>query len=231
MKKIALSLVVILFPAWTTPVPAAGDRGEPPPQEEGRQKTASRAQSGEKIRGYADRNQDGVNDLFRDADGDGVDDVSGKPYPHRFRFVDADGDGINDLFRDADGDGVNDVEGKYADRDGDGICDNVVDYDGNGVNDITGLKYTRESLHGSRFGRIDEERFPHFRFVDEDGDGIRDAHSPEMRRRAPGMDYFIDEDGDGICDDRMIGRNVERRIPPHGRRHDREERSRRRGGR
>ena len=43
--------------------------------------------------GYVDENRDGINDRFRDADGDGIDDISAKPYPHRFRFVDEDADG------------------------------------------------------------------------------------------------------------------------------------------
>ena len=46
--------------------------------------------------GYVDGNRDGINDRFSDADGDGIDDISAKPYPHRFRFVDEDGDGIDD---------------------------------------------------------------------------------------------------------------------------------------
>ena len=70
--------------------------------------------------GYVDGNRDGINDRFRDADGDGIDDISAKPYPHRFRFVDEDGDGKNDLFIDSDGDGVNDLDGRFRDENADG---------------------------------------------------------------------------------------------------------------
>jgi hypothetical protein len=157
--------------------------------------------------GYSDANLDGVNDRFRDANGDGVDDVSGKPYPHRFLFVDQDGDGTNDLFVDQDGDGVNDLEAQYKDSDGDGICDNVIDFDGDGINDITGEKYDRHSLKGYRFGRVDEERgIIHRRFIDEDRDGMNDLirrfHPPPGP--GPRMDHFIDEDGDGIADGRRL---------------------------
>ena len=165
--------------------------------------------------GYIDADRDGANDLFRDADGDGIDDVSGKPYPHRFSFVDQDRDGRNDVFADQDGDGVNDRSGRYVDRDRDGICDNVIDFDGNGVNDITGLKYTRKSLQGYRYGRVDEERRRvHRRFRDRDGDGMHDVlqrfAGPDLGFNRK-FDYFIDEDGDGIGDGRVLG---PRRPPP-----------------
>lgn len=179
-------------------------------------------------RGYVDRNRDGINDLFRDANGNGVDDVTKKAYPHRFRFEDANGDNINDLFTDADGDGVNDRDAEYVDRDGDGICDNVIDYDGDGVNDITGTKYSRTSLQGGRFGRVDEDRgIIHPRFVDEDGDGMHDRHGVTGRAQRSGMDFFVDEDGDGICDGRNIRGNLEQRAPREGYR----ERRRRGNGR
>ena len=158
-------------------------------------------------RGYVDLDRDGVNDRFRDANGDGVDDVTGKAYPHRFRFVDRDRDGVNDLFVDRDGDGVNDLDARYVDRDGDGVCDNVVDYDGDSINDISGLKYDRFSLKGFRYGLVDEERgIVHRRFLDTDGDGMNDLRQYGLwgRGRGGGMDYFVDEDGDGICDGRTI---------------------------
>ena len=156
--------------------------------------------------GYVDRNRDGLNDLFRDANGDGVNDVSGEKYAHRFDFVDKDGDGVNDLFVDWDGDGVNDLHAKYVDADGDGICDNVVDFNGDSINDITGLKFGRKSLQGFRYGLVDEERGEvHRRFLDRDGDGMHDLLK-EMHRRGgrPGLDRFIDEDGDGISDGRRL---------------------------
>ena len=159
------------------------------------------AQTGEPaVPGFVDGDGDGTNDLFRDADGDGVNDVTGRKYPHRFGFVDADGDGANDLFRDADGDGVNDVDGRYRDADGDGVPDNVVDANGDRINDITGQRYSRRSLMGGRFGKIDEDR-RRPRFVDEDGDGIYDERRPQGKKA---VDRFIDEDGDGIYDGRRL---------------------------
>jgi len=153
--------------------------------------------------GYVDRDGDGFNDLFRDADGDGVDDVSGQAYRHRFRRVDDNQDGINDLFIDRDGDGVNDLDGSYLDEDADGICDNVIDHDGDGINDVTGLEYDPQSLEKSRYGRINEDpaelRRP---AVDEDG-GERDEPGVGFRESWR-LDRFIDEDGDGIHDGRVM---------------------------
>ena len=40
--------------------------------------------------GYVDSNKDGVNDRFADADGNGVNDVTKKSYPHHFQFKDED---------------------------------------------------------------------------------------------------------------------------------------------
>lgn len=167
--------------------------------------------------GYVDLNRDGVNDLFRDADGDGVNDVTKKPYPHHFRYVDENHDGVNEVFVDQDGDGVNDLEARNLDRDGDGICDNVIDNDGDQVNDITGRPYSRRSLNGFQYGMVDEERgMVHRQFVDEDGDGMYDgrlgsaAHGMDAQ-----MDQFIDEDGDGICDGRTVGGRM-RRVPMPG---------------
>jgi hypothetical protein len=159
--------------------------------------------------GYVDVNRDGINDRFADANGDGINEVTKKPYPHRFGFKDDDKDKVNDLFVDQDGDGVNDRSARFVDNDGDGICDNVVDYDGDGVNDITGVKYTEKSLGGYRYGFMDEERGIAYRqFIDEDGDGMHDFHG--SRDRASALhdrmhDYFIDEDGDGIRDGRGFG--------------------------
>jgi len=164
-----------------------------------------------KVVGYVDANRDGLNDRFRDANGDGVDDVSKKRYAHRFRFVDEDGDGVNDVFVDRDGDGVNDLQAKYVDADADGICDNVVDFDGDRVNDITGLKFGPKSLQGYRYGLVDEERGEiHRLFLDRDGDGMHDMLKQLHRRgKAAEIDLFIDEDGDGIADGRRL-----RRGPP-----------------
>ncbi len=155
--------------------------------------------------GFVDKDKDGINDLFVDANGDGINDVTGKPYVHRFKFVDKDENKINDQFIDADGDGVNDLEIKFVDADSDGINDNVIDTDNNYINDITGLKYSRKSLRGYKFGFIKEERELLRGFIDEDGDGLPDFRQMRMRGAAtpPGHDRFIDSDGDGIDDRRQ----------------------------
>ncbi|HUU26314.1 MAG TPA: hypothetical protein VM123_00750 [archaeon] len=158
-----------------------------------------------KIIGFADRNRDGINDLFTDANGDGINDITGKPYPHWFKFEDKNEDKINDLFVDRDGDGVNDLSVEFIDSDSDGINDNIVDYNRDYINDISGLRYSRKSLRGYKFGFIKEERQGMMRnFIDEDADGI-----PDMRQRGGpgyrgGRDQFIDRDGDGIDDRRQI---------------------------
>ena len=160
--------------------------------------------------GYVDADRDGLNDRFRDKDGDGVNDIGQQPYPHHFSFVDADGDGLNDRFRDKDGDGVNDLDGRYVDSDEDGFIDNVVDFNGDKINDITGEKYGPRGLKGYRFGRIFEERgHPVKRFLDEDGDGMHDPFKrlhQRMRLMDRRMDFFFDEDGDGIDDARLLHR-------------------------
>jgi len=117
--------------------------------------------------GYQDKNSDGINDLFRDADGDGTDDVTGKKYRHAFQFRDNDNDGKNDLFRDANGDGMNDlvVPGSKAGRRG---LVFFLDVDANGQNDVTGAP-VRSRGFGMHSGQAQWDDF-----VDEDGDGIDD---------------------------------------------------------
>jgi hypothetical protein len=158
--------------------------------------------------GFVDTNGDGINDRFRDADGNGVNDRTGLPYPHHFGFADKNGNRVNDLYIDRDGDGVNDLSAAYADSNGDGHCDNIVDYNGDRRNDVTGLHYKRFSLHGYRYGFIDEERgVKHRRFIDENGDGMHDHTAllpPPFLGNKNKMDYFIDEDGDGIIDGRRL---------------------------
>lgn len=160
--------------------------------------------------GFVDKDKNGINDKFRDADGDGINDVTKKKYEHRFKFVDKNENKINDVFRDIDGDGVNDLNTKFVDEDEDGINDNVLDCDKDGVNDITGLKYDKDNLMGYRYGIVEEEMRRIYRnFVDENGDGMHDA----IARRCGFVDevkngthdLFIDKNGDGICDGRQIG--------------------------
>ena len=144
---------------------------------------------------YRDDDKDGKNDTFQDADGDGVNDVSGKPYRHHFQFIDADGDGINDVFSDSDGNGINDFPGKNKGEQEHAPL-HVIDFDEDGFNDVTGKLYS-SGRHGMRF-------------LDEDGDGISDSGlaetPPDGREQVNDMDTFKDEDGDGINDGRGFGR-------------------------
>ncbi|MDZ7261524.1 MAG: hypothetical protein ONB05_05400 [candidate division KSB1 bacterium] len=154
--------------------------------------------------GFIDRDRNGINDLFCDANGDGINDVTGKPYPHPFDFEDKNNDGINDLWVDRDGDGVNDLMfqlGKkpspaqrkiWVDKDGDGILDQdarpapvleagkyVLDMNKDGKNDITGLEFASDNPKGHRFGFVDEELGEQFQdFRDKDGDGMDDRIKP-----------------------------------------------------
>ena len=145
--------------------------------------------------GWVDRDGDGRHDLYRDLEGDGINDVTGRPYVHRFAWADSDGDGLNDDYRDADGDGVNDLDSSFRDRDGDGRDENVLDLDRDDRNDVTGLAYARDDLHGDRFGFLREAAA----WIDEDGDGFADDAQPGRDGRGRD-DRFIDRDGDGLAD-------------------------------
>jgi len=156
--------------------------------------------------GFVDKNKDGINDLFHDADGDGVNDVNKEKYEHRFEFQDKNKDKVNDIFIDKDGDGVNDLETKFADKDKDGINDNVLDYNKDSINDITGLKYEKKDLMGYRYGIVEEEaKKSHKKFIDEDGDGMNDSVAKRRGIKNNTHDRFIDNDNDGISDDRQLG--------------------------
>lgn len=155
---------------------------------------------------YIDENQDGINDLFRDSDGDGINDITQKPYQHRFKFQDQDNDGKNDLFIDDDGDGVNDLAREFIDNDKDGWNDNVIDHNRDWINDITGMIYDLRNFHGARYGLVLEElgiRVENFTDADNDGryDEIRQYRRQLMR------DRFIDRDGDGMFDGRGFNRH------------------------
>jgi len=163
------------------------------------------------IVGFVDKNNDGVNDRFYDADGDGRNDVDAKAYPHNFQFVDENKDKINDLWIDRDGDGVNDLAAKLKPKDRGDRNKIVLDANGDGHNDITGdaIDKTKHGLNGRQWGFWEEQAGRlHGRFIDEDGDGIDDRiHDFEaFMGRQQGQhnthDLFIDEDGDGICDGR-----------------------------
>ena len=152
--------------------------------------------------GYKDDDRNGVNDIFVDANGDGVNDIDKTAVYADIKFEDADNDGVNDLFSDMDGDGVNDIyllSKKMP----------VIDNNKDGINDITGLKYKKGFYNGSLTGFAIEERGIWFDdFKDDDNDFGDDEVKNDFSFNK--MDSFIDEDGDGICDNRenkMNGRN------------------------
>ncbi|MGA1865706.1 MAG: hypothetical protein ACMUHX_11665 [bacterium] len=162
--------------------------------------------------GWADENEDGINDNFTDCDGDGICDISGNPFCHGYGWNDEDEDGINDNFTDCDGDGNNDVNGMsygytfgFIDKNSDGKNDMFTDLNGDGICDQSGVMYA----HGfgwkdSNFDGIND------RFTDSDGDGINDVNGKRVffgyrfgfvDNNGDGInDNFTDADGDGICD-------------------------------
>ena len=152
--------------------------------------------------GFIDEDGDGRNDLFTDADGNGICDpdhpYAGYPYLMDHGYADLDGDGVNDHFADFDGDGVDD-HGRgplghgfgWVDNDGDGVHDDFRDADGDGICDISGMPYRHS--HGFQDG--DGDGFNDL-FRDADGDGVNDVD---------GVPYFampgwVDRDGDGVND-------------------------------
>lgn len=154
--------------------------------------------------GFIDKNKDGINDKFHDANGDGKNDVDGKIYAHQFQFIDKNKDGYNDVWLDRDGDGVNDLGAKLAQTKQRPIESKILDVNKDGKNDITDEKFTHDDFKGRKFGFIDEKTGKvQGRFMDEDGNGIDDRmdESFNKNRRAQ-QDVFVDEDGDGICDGR-----------------------------
>lgn len=190
------------------------------------------AQEIQPVTGFVDTDQDGINDRFADANGDGINDVDGTSYAHPFKFEDKNRDGLNDLWIDADGDGVNDLlnyfqNQNWIDMDGDGLRDegtvmlrgkslraHVLDMNQDGINDITGLRISNESLGGYRFGRVDEESGLSRRLGESGDDGQEQDLSGEgrlQRSRNRDMDVFIDQDGDGIADERGLGRETSRK--------------------
>jgi len=157
-----------------------------------------------KFIGFTDKDKNGINDMFCDADGDGINDINKRKYAHKFVFVDENKDGVNDLWLDKDGDGVNDRLHKLSngDRRNAGKC--IIDVDADGINDITGVKYDRNNFSGQKCGFIDEQSGKVLgKFLDTDGNGIDDRmEAGDGNRRGRQRDLFIDSDGDGICDGR-----------------------------
>ena len=196
------------------------------------------AQTTQNVTGYKDANRDGINDLFADADGNGINDFGGNSYSLPFEFKDENQDGVHDLWKDADGDGVNDYLGeilmqmsRWQDTDSDGIRDrvqgslrgselmqHVLDADNDGVNDITGQTYNGRDIFGYRYGNVDEEAgMIDVNFTDNNVDGMNDHFmTPERQTdfNHGRMDRFFDADGDGIADDRGLqrlrGRHMQR---------------------
>lgn len=164
--------------------------------------------------GWIDADNDGKNDNFADANGDGVCDsghsYAGYPYLMDLGFTDADRNGINDRFADADGDGINDLSRHaygqgfgFIDGNNDGINDNFRDADGDGICDISGIPYS----HPFGFADANNDGI-NDRFIDADGDGINDLNG-RIFIAMPGWvdlnddgvhDFFGDANGDGIDD-------------------------------
>lgn len=152
--------------------------------------------------GFVDANNDGINDLCTDADGNGICEpgslYAGYSYFMAHGFVDGNLDRINDRFRNANCDGVNDVDGSLF---GPGF--GFVDADGDGVDDGTGMPFRHPFgfVDGNNDGVNDV-------FVDANGDGINDRTGVPYVAM-PGWadlngdgvnDFFCDANGDGIND-------------------------------
>ena len=165
--------------------------------------------------GFVDEDNDGINDWFADADGDGYCDagkpLAGYPYAMNHGFTDANRDGVNDRYRDRDGDHRSDIDGRHCapsfgwvDGDGDGVHDLFRDADGDGICDLSGMPFAHS------FGYSDDDHDGiNDRFRDADGDCINDL-TDEPYVCMPGWvdldgdgrnDFFRDADGDGMHDD------------------------------
>ena len=154
-----------------------------------------------KIIGYRDRDKNHVNDLFKDANGDGINDVTGKKYKHRFPFVDKNKDGINDIFIDINGDGFNDVKNKLY-----RTLFKCIDYNRDGINDITGKRYKmidkklKAVLKISKWIKIESKN---------SGETKRKYKRSGKERYTKGKyDTFIDKNKNGIDDRRELKRSV-----------------------
>jgi hypothetical protein len=212
MDRIQLTLALICITVWpwsllgqdtTEQGPKAAGKPASPPQKD--------------FVGFVDKDNDGINDKFRDINGDGKNDIDGKAYQYKFGFKDKNKDKINDLWMDRDGDGVNDLASKLTGKEQKDIHHNVLDVNRDGCNDITGTKFdvSKKQWQGEKWGFWNETQGKlQGRMIDMDGDGIDDrlrgyGHSSKDDRHGHRTsDMFIDEDGDGICDGRsdMVGR-------------------------
>ncbi len=197
-NNIAILIIVFLFGFSGQSIAQEGDKSTSAPQE-----------NRDKIIGFEDKDQDGINDCFVDANGDGRNDVDNKAYKHTFKFADKNDDKINDLWVDRDGDGVNDISFEFTMQEKQMIRRNVLDANEDGFNDVTGEKYDAKNHNwmGRKWGFWNEDDGElQGSFIDADADGIDDrlnndrrnmGHGPNKMKR---QDTFIDEDGDGICD-------------------------------
>lgn len=147
--------------------------------------------------GYIDNDKNGVNDLYFDANGDGINDLNGEmTMIQNIKYIDENRDGINDLFSDNDGDGVNDIYifSKYTP---------IIDIDDNGINDITGIRYKKGFYSGFLYGSsVEEYGIILEDYEDKNGDFSDDHIKEEIESKR--NDRFVDDDGDGICDNRDV---------------------------
>lgn len=148
-----------------------------------------------KIIGYRDRDKNRVNDLFRDANGDGINDITGKRYKHRFPFLDKNKDRINDYFIDMNGDGFNDTKSKLYRK-----MYPCIDYNRDGINDITGKRYKNISKKIKTILKISK-----WINVEKTGEKNSKTHHKRNTAKVSGKgkyDTFIDKNKNGIDDRR-----------------------------
>lgn len=154
-----------------------------------------------KIVGYHDRDKNHINDLFKDANGDGINDITGKRYKHRFPFIDKNKDGINDFFIDTNGDGINDVKSKLYRK-----LYPCIDYNNDGINDITGKRYKKMSKKIKTLLKVSK-------WVDVDRNSSENSKTRYKKSTARvygkgKYDTFIDKNKNGIDDRRESGKAV-----------------------
>ncbi len=155
-----------------------------------------------KIIGYRDRDKNKINDLFRDANGDGINDITGKKYKHSFPFIDKNKDGINDVFIDVNGDGFNDVKSSFYRK-----LYKCIDFNHDGINDITGKRYkaiaktVENILKIGKFIKVENNSGEKTKY--------RKVKTKKTLKRSNGKyDTFIDKNKNGIDDRREEKKTV-----------------------
>ncbi|MBK7432715.1 MAG: T9SS type A sorting domain-containing protein [Chitinophagaceae bacterium] len=167
--------------------------------------------------GYADNNNDYVNDIFQaegDSDNDGIPNYLDATFPGR---IDSNTDGVDDRFDvdldgiinmrdlDSDNDGIPDVVEAYGvDTNGDGKIDNFSDTDGDGLSQNVDANNTGASNTGTGLNRpdFDGDGVPNYIDLDSDNDGIPDlieAGASDANNNGR-VDGFTDANLDGIHD-------------------------------